>query len=147
MGCPSFSMAKSRFLKSAGGVSWWPSGLRIWCCHCGCSGHCCGLVSIPADQKKKKKKRSEGKEPLSSSLSSAFSLCCFHLVFLSPLLLWRKSIIISQGLQQINVCSVLFTGQAWLISLFLLSTGGHSILRGQFWSPGQKGSPSQTSWT
>ena len=29
------------------GISWWPRGLRIQCCHrCG-SGHCCGMGLIP----------------------------------------------------------------------------------------------------
>ena len=28
------------------GVSLWCSGLRIWCCHCKSSGHCCGAGSI-----------------------------------------------------------------------------------------------------
>ena len=29
------------------GVPWWPSGLRIWYCHCCDSGQCCGVGSIP----------------------------------------------------------------------------------------------------
>ena len=28
------------------GIPWWPGGLRIQCCHCCGSGHCCGTSSI-----------------------------------------------------------------------------------------------------
>ena len=28
------------------GVLWWHSGLRIWCCHCSGSGHCCVVGSF-----------------------------------------------------------------------------------------------------
>ena len=63
------------FKKVTAGVPWWPSGLRIWCCHCcgsglilaweipyamgmankkgggggrgGGEGHCCGQLGLP----------------------------------------------------------------------------------------------------
>ena len=52
------------------GVSWWLSGLRTQCCHCGGFGYFCGSGSIPGPrnfyelqvwQKKKKKKKKKKK--------------------------------------------------------------------------------------
>ena len=38
-GCLSASECRKRWCL---GVPWWLSRLRIWCCHCSSSGHCCG---------------------------------------------------------------------------------------------------------
>ena len=56
------------FQNEFGGLPWWLSGLRIWHCHCSCSGCCCDMGSISSPeifsccgQGQKKKKISLGK--------------------------------------------------------------------------------------
>ena len=50
------------------GVLLWHSGLRIWCCHCSCSGCHCATGSIPGPGtstchgKEKKRKKGRKKE-------------------------------------------------------------------------------------
>ena len=48
--CQSFHLDVSRILhikKWQLGVPWWPSRLRIWCCHCYGSGSCYGADYVP----------------------------------------------------------------------------------------------------
>ena len=52
------------------GVPWGCSKLGIWCCHCSCSGHCCGTGLVPSlgsstcyEHRQKKRKKEKKRYP------------------------------------------------------------------------------------
>ena len=83
-------------------ILWWPSSLRIQCCHCSVLSHCCGAGLIPClgtsaccgngkKKKKKKKKAFQKNVQLGITYRSAQIFFSFFFFFLGPNL-WHMDV-------------------------------------------------------